>query len=169
MKETGVIRRIDDLGRIVIPKEIRRSLKIREGDSLEIFVQDAKVFLEKHSPVGEMLEIAKIYANIIYNQYKIDMIITDMEKIIACSSRLEARFLGKEVSDELINTIESRIATDVKENVIEDLYKYNFVTPIIVYGDLMGSVILSKDTPITNDEKQIANIAASFMSNYIIS
>lgn len=169
MKETGVVRRIDDLGRIVIPKEIRKSLRIREGDSLEIFVDNNKVYLQKHSHVGEMLEIARHYANAIYNQFKIDVVITDMERVIACNSRLESKFLDKELDEDIVNTIEGKIPKDVNEESILGLYRYNYINPILAYGDLMGSVILSKETPISNDEKKNANIMSMFMSNYIVS
>ena len=169
MKETGVVIRIDDLGRIVIPKEIRKSLRIREGDSLEIFVDNNKVFLQKHSHVGEMLEIARHYANAIYNQFKIDVVITDMERVIACNSRLESKLLDKELDEDIVNIIEGKIPKDISEESILGLYRYNYINPILAYGDLMGSVILSKETPISNDEKKNANIMSLFMSNYIVS
>lgn len=170
MKETGVVRRIDDLGRIVIPKEIRKSLKIREGDSLEIFVEDNKVYLEKHSHIGEMLEIAKHYANAIYNQFKIDMIITDMERVIASNSRLENKMLDKMLDDEIINLIESKMSHEITNIEALDLTnKFIYVNPIVAYGDLMGAVILIKDSIITNEEKKNANITSIFMSNYIVS
>lgn len=86
MKATGIVRRIDDLGRVVIPKEIRRTLKIREGDPLEIYTDnEGEVILKKYSPIGEMGAFAKEYADTLHQVSGHIVIITDRDKVIALS------------------------------------------------------------------------------------
>ncbi len=99
MKSTGVMRRIDDLGRIVIPKEIRKNLKIREGDSLEIFVEDeGKVILEKHSPLKDLEIIASNYVNAIFSTVNKVIAITDTDRIIAITGEYKKDLIGKKIT-----------------------------------------------------------------------
>ncbi|MDY0324228.1 MAG: AbrB/MazE/SpoVT family DNA-binding domain-containing protein, partial [Candidatus Carbobacillus sp.] len=84
MKATGIVRRIDDLGRVVIPKEIRRTLRIREGDPLEIYVdEDGEVILKKYSPIGELGNFVKEYAEALYESVHQSVLIADRDQIIA--------------------------------------------------------------------------------------
>src|SRR5690606_24522992 len=86
MKATGIVRRIDDLGRVVIPKEIRRTLRIREGDPLEIFTdREGEVILKKYSPIGELNEFANEYCESLHENTKFIAMITDRDNIIAIS------------------------------------------------------------------------------------
>lgn len=86
MKATGIVRRIDDLGRVVIPKEIRRTLRIREGDPLEIFTdREGQVILKKYSPMGELGSLAEVYADSLSHIMKVLVCVTDMDQIIAAS------------------------------------------------------------------------------------
>lgn len=168
MKDTGVIRRIDDLGRIVIPKEIRRNLKIREGDSLEIYVSnDGKIILNKFSPLGEMEIISKVFAESIYKSKGIDVIITDMQNVVASNERLEKKIIGNKITKDLEDIIEKRKGIKTNHELIEGFITDNaYVKPIIVYGDLMGCIILlSKDDNVYD----LAEISSLFLSNYIIS
>ena len=98
MKATGIVRRIDDLGRVVIPKEIRRTLRIREGDPLEIFVDhDGEVILKKYSPIGELGEFAQEYADSLFEATNHIAIITDRDQIIAIAGASKKDFLGKSI------------------------------------------------------------------------
>ena len=83
MKSTGVTRKIDDLGRIVIPKEIRKNLGIRDGESLEIFTEEDSIILKKHSEIEKFEDLGKKLSDLIENIFKVDVIITDREKVIA--------------------------------------------------------------------------------------
>ena len=86
MKATGIVRRIDDLGRVVIPKEIRRTLRIREGDPLEIFTdREGEVILKKYSPIGELGTLAKLYAESLAQTLGCTVCITDMDQVVAVS------------------------------------------------------------------------------------
>ena len=98
MKATGIVRRIDDLGRVVIPKEIRRTLRIREGDPLEIFVdREGEVILKKYSPIGELGDFAKEYADSLYEALGHIACIADRDTIVAVSGAPKKEFLNKPV------------------------------------------------------------------------
>ena len=110
MKATGIVRRIDDLGRVVIPKEIRRTLRIREGDPLEIYTAtDGEVIFKKYSPVGELGEFARQYADALAQTSGHIVCITDRDRVIAVSGGDRKSLLGKEVSRGLQNVIEDRM------------------------------------------------------------
>src|SRR5690606_6606043 len=109
MKATGIVRRIDDLGRVVIPKEIRRTLRIREGDPLEIFTdREGEVILKKYSPIGELNEFASEYYEALYETTKNIATITDRDNINAVSGGSKKEYLDKRVRPELEKRMESR-------------------------------------------------------------
>ena len=108
MKATGVVRRIDDLGRIVIPKEIRRNFKINEGDSLEIFVDSVGIILKKYSLLDNMVQNATILVDSVAKIYQKNILITDREKIIAVSKEFQKHFLNKELSNNIKEKIDNR-------------------------------------------------------------
>ena len=86
MKATGIVRRIDDLGRVVIPKEIRRTLRIREGDPLEIYTdRDGEVILKKYSPIGEIAAFAKDYTESLFRSMGHIACICDRDMVVAAS------------------------------------------------------------------------------------
>ncbi|GAE47390.1 stage V sporulation protein T [Mesobacillus boroniphilus JCM 21738] len=96
MKATGIVRRIDDLGRVVIPKEIRRTLRIREGDPLEIFVdRDGEVILKKYSPISELSDFAKEYAEALYDSLGNPVLICDRDTYIALAGGSKKDYLNK--------------------------------------------------------------------------
>jgi AbrB family transcriptional regulator (stage V sporulation protein T) len=93
VKATGIVRRIDDLGRIVIPKEIRRILRIRNGESLEIYIDEPElIVLKKFSPMSELEDFAKEYVDSIYTTVKHNIVITDRDKIIAVAGPLRKKY-----------------------------------------------------------------------------
>lgn len=157
MKATGIVRRIDDLGRIVIPKEIRRTLRIRESDPLEIFTdREGEIILKKYSPIGEMTTFAKQYAESLAQVSGHTALITDRDQFIATSGGYK-NLLGKSVSKQLeekINNRETILAARGDRNFIsisdepsED-YQHEAIAPIISEGDVIGAVVL-----IENDNK----------------
>ena len=115
MKATGVVRRIDDLGRIVIPKEIRRTLRIKEGDPIEIFTdKEGEVILKKYSPIGELSEFATGYAETLAKTTGHIACITDKDSVIAVSGGSKKEFLEKAISPELEKLIENKEVYTIK-------------------------------------------------------
>ena len=180
MKATGVVRRIDDLGRVVIPKEIRKTLRIKEGDPLEIFTdREGQVILKKYSPIGELSEFATGYAETLAKTTGHIACITDKDTIIAVSGGSKKEFLEQDVSQELEKLMEDKEVYTSKENSNmsmpitkndENNKKNNaqIVYPIISNGDTIGTVILmSKDTSTKMDEveKKVAQSAATFLAS----
>lgn len=175
MKATGIVRRIDDLGRVVIPKEIRRTLRIREGDPLEIFVdRDGEVILKKYSPIGELGEFAKEYAESLNETLGHITLITDRDTVIATAGISKKEFLEKPVGPDVEKVMEDRklqlstTAGDIQ--LVRD--KWDNVTsrviaPIIYNGDPIGSVVLlSRDEQVKMGEleSKLAETAAGFLS-----
>lgn len=180
MKATGVVRRIDDLGRVVIPKEIRKTLRIKEGDPLEIFTdKEGEVILKKYSPIGELTEFATGYAETLSKTTGHIACITDKDTVIAVSGGAKKDFLEQDISEELEKIMEDKEKYTSKEN--NDLavpitkndnkerrYHSQIVYPIISDGDAIGSVILlSKDsnTKMSEVEQKVAQSAASFLGS----
>ena len=175
MKATGIVRKVDDLGRIVIPKEIRKNLKIREGDPLEIFIEkNGAIVLKKYAPMGDMLEIATQYVETLANTSGLMACITDTETVIAISGKKKKEYLARTISHYLIDTIHDRkiISTieDKSKSILqgEKATKYHaqVIVPISSDGDVIGSVILFStdlNSEITNVEYKLAESAAGFL------
>lgn len=154
MKATGIVRRIDDLGRIVIPKEIRRTLRIRESDPLEIFTdREGEIILKKYSPIGEMNTFAKQYAESLAQVSGHVAIIADRDQFIAASGGYK-NAVGKSISKELEERLDKRetfAAAKGERNFIsvfedgEGEYMHEAVSAIICEGDVIGAVILLED------------------------
>lgn len=178
MKATGIVRRIDDLGRVVIPKEIRRTLRIREGDPLEIFTdRDGEVILKKYSPIGELTEFANEFCESLYETTNNTAIISDRDRIIAIAGGSKKEYLEKRISPELEKIMESRNVYIAKDNMepmkvfYEDLsdneYTAQIIAPIVMQGDPIGTVVLvSKDEGATMGETEVklVEMAAAFLA-----
>ena len=109
MKATGLVRRIDDLGRVVIPKEIRRTMRIREGDPLEIYTdREGEVIFKKYSPIGELASFATQYAETLYKTCSLSVVICDRDAVIACAGVPKKEYADHRLSAELESIIESR-------------------------------------------------------------
>ena len=180
MKATGVVRRIDDLGRIVIPKEIRKVLRIKEGDPLEVFTdREGQVILKKYSPIGELSEFATGYAETLAKTTGHIACITDKDTIIAVSGGSKKEFLEQDVSSELEKLMEDKEVYSSKENSdmampitknekSDKRHNAQIVYPIISNGDTIGTVILmSKDsnTKMNEVERKVAQSAATFLAS----
>ena len=98
MSTTGIIRRIDELGRIVIPKEIRKNLRIKNGDNLEILVEGENITLKKYSQIENLESIASMYADSFYQVLKYNVIITDTDKIVAVGGNLKKKYMNNGIS-----------------------------------------------------------------------
>ena len=180
MKATGVVRRIDDLGRVVIPKEIRKTLRIKEGDPLEIFTdREGQVILKKYSPIGELSEFATEYAETLSKTTGHIACITDKDTIIAVSGGAKKEFLEQNISEELEQLMEDKEIYTSKENsnvsmpitkndTNERKYNSQVVYPIISNGDTIGTVILlAKDSNVKMNEVEtkVAQSAATFLGS----
>jgi len=180
LKATGVVRRIDDLGRIVIPKEIRKVLRIKEGDPLEIFTdKEGEVILKKYSPIGELSEFATGYAETLSKTTGHIACITDKDTVIAVSGGSKKEFLEQDLSQELEQLMDDKevyLSKDnnevsipvVKNDNKERKFNSQVVYPIIAQGDVIGSVILlSKDakTKMGETEAKVVESAAGFLGS----
>ncbi|MBN2910664.1 stage V sporulation protein T [Polycladomyces sp. WAk] len=174
MKATGIVRRIDDLGRVVIPKEIRRTLRIREGDPLEIFVdRDGEVILKKYSPIGELGDFAQEYAESLFENLQHVTLICDRDSVIAVAGASKKDYLEKPVGSLVESCMDQRRtlleANPTRAELIRDMpepYQSYVVAPIIAGGDPIGAVILltKKEGVRMGDlEVKIAGTAAGFL------
>ncbi len=148
MKATGIVRRIDDLGRVVIPKEIRRTMRIREGDPLEIFTdREGEVIFKKYSPIGELTEFAGQYAETLYKTCSLSVIISDRDAVIACAGVPKKEYAEKALSRELEALIENRSLYTYREGsdkipvTADGMSHYvSCAMPILSEGDIIGCV-----------------------------
>ena len=149
MKATGIVRRIDDLGRVVIPKEIRRTMRIREGDPLEIYTdREGEVIFKKYSPIGELTGFAAQYAETLYKTCNMSVVICDRDAVIATAGLPKKEYADRSLSEELEGIIESRSLYVFREGgekipVISDggSHYVSCAMPIISEGDVAGCVV----------------------------
>ena len=174
METTGVVRRIDDLGRVVIPKEIRRTLGIKDGTSLEIFVEKDMVALKKHSSMNNLSHFAEVYVESIYNTLKRDIFITDRDNIIAGAGSLKKEYLMQPISNYLEECINKRSNVSEFEKKGLNIVDYKIeecsyiINTIISNGDSIGLIIiLSTDDNLGEIEEKTAQIAAQFFGKHI--
>ena len=148
MKATGIVRRIDDLGRVVIPKEIRRTMRIREGDPLEIYTdREGEVIFKKYSPIGELAGFAAQYAETLQKTSGMAVLITDRDAVIAAAGVPRKEYLERKISDALEDVMESRglythRAGTERYRVTEDggAHYISCAMPILADGDIIGAV-----------------------------
>lgn len=173
MKATGIVRRIDDLGRVVIPKEIRRTLRIRDGDPLEIYTErDGEVIFKKYSPVGELSDFAAQICESLYKTGDCVAAVCDRDSVIACAGVPKKEFIDKRVSEALAEIMDARklfTAAPISELAFvegdETLY-LSVAAPIITEGDVLGCVVfVAKQGSPEPTEVQIklASAVASFL------
>ncbi len=179
MKATGIVRRIDDLGRVVIPKEIRRTLRIREGDPLEIYTdREGQIVLKKYSMMGDLGEFAKQYAEALSQTTCHIVAIADRDIVIAASGGAKKDLLQKPVSKELEQVIDDRqslIASGGEKNYKtianeEEHFSFEAISPIICEGDAIGAVVLlSKEgkAQFGETEKKLTATAANFLGKQL--
>lgn len=167
LKSTGVIRRIDELGRIVIPKEIRRNLGIRDGENIEIYIEDDEILLKKYNRMSNFSDLAKNLCEIIYNDFNYKIMISDREKIIASNTE-NYNLINKELNKECLKIIEEREIQKLENTrlKIEDkeLGGNFLLIPIISINESLGLIIIYSNNKITELEENIGKLVASIFS-----
>lgn len=176
MKATGIVRRIDDLGRVVVPKEIRRTLRIREGDPLEIYTDtEGSIILKKYSPMGELGGFAKQYAEALSQIAGHLIAITDRDQVIAIAGGIRKEYLNKRISPQLeslmleretLNTAKGSAPIAVTEGDEMEASVSQVIYPILSEGDVIGAVvIMGKDEKnrMSDTEQKLAGVAATFL------
>ena len=158
MKATGIVRRIDDLGRVVVPKEIRKVLRIREGDPLEIYTGTAgEVILKKYSPINELGHIAEGFAETASSVLGLPVLVSDTDHFVAVSGTRKKDYMDKKIDDDL-------------DQIIQNKSRYKddgrIVIPILTNGDPIGSVTIlpDKDHGINDTEIKAAELGAGFLA-----
>lgn len=173
MKSTGITRRIDDLGRIVIPKEIRKNLKIKENEVLEIFINKDEIILKKFSHFNDSEKVLSNYIKVISDLTSNDIIITDRDKVISSTKKLEEKLLNKKISEYINDLIEDRsnfLSNDMKEMEFvenEKIKKNYYFIPLIIDSDVVGSIIMFSNKEIDENTKLILDICSKILVNYI--
>lgn len=180
MKATGIVRRIDELGRVVIPKEIRRTLHIREGESLEIFTdREGEIVLKKYSPIGELGKVAGQYAESLAQATGQLVCVTDMDQVIASAGtgkkEFQDRFISKQLREVMLKRIsfiaskEERRFIPITEGQTEAI-EQEIIYPVICEGDVIGSVVVmarDKKKPLGEIEKQLALCGTLFLGKQL--
>ena len=173
MKATGIVRRIDDLGRVVIPKEIRRTLRIRDGDPLEIYTEkDGEVIFKKYSPVGELSDFSGQICEALYKTGDCVVAVCDRDSVVACAGVPKKELVDRRVSSELTDIMDSRKLyaaaprADMPFADGEDILFVSVAAPIVAEGDVMGCVafIAKQGSPEpTEVQIKLASTIASFL------
>lgn len=162
MVKTGITRRIDELGRLVIPKEIRKNLKIKDNDQVEINVTDNKIILSKY----DLISKDKIISNMLSCLKKMlnkNIVITSRDKIVDVSLINKEMLKKISLTDEVINIIETRVV-NLNKKIKEFIYN---IFPLIINGDLYGSLIVISNITISDNEKGIIEFSKMFLENYL--
>lgn len=178
MKATGIVRRIDDLGRVVIPKEIRRTMRIREGDPLEIYTNsDGEVIFKKYSAISEMSENAVHVADIMYKIAGCPVVIFDKDHVVASAGVSRKEFSERRVTGQLEELMESRGSYFKSADDSRRFYAAEGVekpalaaVPIISAGDITGAVAFlesEKMTEVSDLQKSLINASAQFLARQI--
>ena len=180
MKATGIVRRIDDLGRVVIPKEIRRTMRIREGDPLEIYTdREGEVIFKKYSPIGELGTFAGQYAETLYKTAEMPVAICDKDTVIACAGIPKKEFSEKRISHAVEEVMEGRSLVRFPQEDQPELTpdsreecRVSTAVPIIAEGDVIGAVlsVVTPDKPVSLPEEvenKLVQTAAGFLGRQL--
>ena len=172
MKATGIVRRIDDLGRVVIPKEIRRTMRIREGDPLEIYTDtDGQVIFKKYSPMGELSEFAAQICDALHKTTGSIAVVCDRDAVIAVAGGGKRELLDRRISrelEELMSTRGQYAADSCTLPVVDtdERYAVSVAAPILSEGDVLGCVLFVAahgDGPAGETERKLAQAVSGFL------
>ena len=180
MKATGIVRRIDDLGRVVVPKEIRRTLRIREGDPMEIFTdREGEIILKKYSPIGELGAFSQQYADAVYQATKNPVLVCDKDQFVAAAGLPKKEIVGTPIHSDLENAIDHRqsiLAQNTERDFInissinnQEFYSQALST-IICAGDAVGAVVIlsgKESVPLEAGALNLAVTGACFLGKQL--
>ena len=170
MKATGILRRIDELGRVVIPKEIRKTMKMREGEELEIFTTEEEVVLKKYSELSSMKSFSRAIVTAIHRASGRSVAVADSDKIIASAGK-GVPPVGDAIAEELRLLISSRRSVTLTEGKClplgEERARGQVIRPILAAGDLFGGLILCSFEPLGKADEQLAAMGAIFFEQQI--
>jgi len=169
-KSTGIIRRIDDLGRIVIPKEIRRTLRLREGDPMEIFAQDGGVLFKKYSVLGELGNFAQNFVDSLFETTGYIALICDRDYVIAVAGISKKEFLNKPIWKLAQLAMDERVTKIGYTEIVKEEFEYQsqIMTPIIFEGDVVGVVgLISKQENMETPEQKLVEIVARTLAKHM--
>ena len=172
MKATGIVRRMDELGRVVIPKEIRKTLRIKEGDPLEIFTEQERLLLRKYSPVSKIDDFAKSLVESLFSLTGSDVMICDTDGIVAAKGPSAKELVGQKISREIMDVMEKRQNVFLKADEIIPLtengisFDNEVIAPVLCEGDVIGAVIVCKNgEKFCEDESvKLSAFAADFIA-----
>ncbi len=178
MKTTGIVRRIDRLGRIVIPKEIRKSLSIKDEENLEILLEEDYIILKKYQTMEKLIELAKVYAKELADLSHFIVCMTDTDKVVAISGDKKEKYLGEEISDEVRELMTERCISFSSDQEVKSILKSDLVSsptsqlivPIIADAQVIGNIILftyEKNKKITDLEIKLAELTAKYLGNKV--
>lgn len=168
MKATGMTRRIDDLGRIVIPKEIRKQLKIQEGQSIEIFLnEDKDIVLRKYSELSALDKQAYTILETLFDTYFISVLLTDRQQVRYAVSKNKDLYIGKSLSNQMVEMLSKRKSMRGSHyEIIEDFreQKETLIYPLVLNGDLLGSLVfMAEKVPLSSIDEEIYRYTASLL------
>lgn len=178
MRATGIVRRIDELGRVVIPKEIRRTLRIREGDPLEIYTDhDGEVVLKKYSPIGEIAAIAKDYTESLYRTLGHVALISDRDAVVSSSGAAKREYVEKALSGEVDQILQNRQVVVLNQSAGAKMlpvtsddraesYTAQIIAPILADGEIIGGLmLLSRESgaSMTDVDRKVAETTANIV------
>lgn len=173
MKATGIVRRIDELGRVVIPKEIRRTMRIKEGEELEIFTtDDGELILKKYSSIGVLSELAKEYCKLLYSSTGNSVLMTDNDCVIEGAGKLANFYSGKKITNSFFKSLNERKLVIFGENELSSFTSSTPITPvtmavvpIIKGGDIFGSIVMLTDkSRFSDSEISLLKAASDFIA-----
>lgn len=174
MKSTGVVRRVDDLGRIVIPKEIRRTLRIRDGEELEIFVDSDEIILKKFSKVIDLGDVSNKIIGVVSSLVGKTILVTDRDVVVTGSGDYKKKYVNRKISKIIEKVISDRTCLVEKnlnynELVDSDTEQHSYlIYPIISFGDVIGTVIMiSTSSDISEFDVTISSVIAQFLGKYV--
>ncbi|NLL56526.1 MAG: AbrB/MazE/SpoVT family DNA-binding domain-containing protein [Clostridiales bacterium] len=174
MKTIGIVRRIDELGRVVIPKELRRTMHLKEGEEMEVFVApDNSLVLKKYSVVKELADLAQDYADIIYSITNTNCLICDLDYFVAASIDKNV-YLNNRISKALEGFLMNRKAEYLKGDKVINLlkeedrvYKDMAIAPIMVGGDVLGGIIMPSPKGFGELSLKLVEVASGFIAKHI--
>ena len=170
MKETGIVRRIDELGRVVIPKELRKTLKLKEGEQMEIFTTgDKSLVLKRYSALGAGADFSQAYCDALTRATGKGAVICDSATVLGASGTSLKELVGEEISDKLYTTLDGRreCAPENPVDIVRNRTvgcKSQHIVPLVVGGDLYGGVVLCSDAEISVTEARLCALAADLIA-----